>query len=345
MKSGENWRRRPPLADCTKTYSGDEAMHRQLAQPLTDGHQHQEVPRIEQVGPAPYRWHGQRQWLTQQPETEQRGQGAADDHRPGEGITTGCIDIERWPVIAQQAQHQRPYPAGVGTLQGIEKRRRQQRAQQFAPDSAALARELPQRQIPIDPGVLVVGGGIAGIHAALTLADSGANLQIGGVAGGSNRQTLTDADVFLLGERGVYAPPGVAGGLEGGLNRFTWESDEGERSPPLASKVTDVRVRAGQKVRIESPGGGGYGPATARDPVAVARDVQVENSYAQVERAVYDLVAQYGGSVSAEHGIGLVKRELLARSLTPPTLALMRAIKAQFDPDGILNPGKVLPPA
>ena len=39
------------------------------------------------------------------------------------------------------------------------------------------------------------------------------------------------------------------------------------------------------------------------------------------------------------------KRELLARSLTPPTLALMRAIKAQFDPDALLNPGKVLPPA
>jgi D-lactate dehydrogenase len=48
--------------------------------------------------------------------------------------------------------------------------------------------------------------------------------------------------------------------------------------------------------------------------------------------------------VSGEHGIGLVKRELLARALGPEATALMRAIKAQFDPDGILNPGKVLPP-
>ena len=60
--------------------------------------------------------------------------------------------------------------------------------------------------------------------------------------------------------------------------------------------------------------------------------------------AVFDAVIALGGLVSGEHGIGLAKRELLARSLPPATLALMRAIKAQFDPDGILNPGKVLPP-
>ena len=60
--------------------------------------------------------------------------------------------------------------------------------------------------------------------------------------------------------------------------------------------------------------------------------------------AVFDAVIALDGQVSGEHGIGLVKRERLARSLDPAALALMRAIKAQFDPDGILNPGKVLPP-
>ena len=59
---------------------------------------------------------------------------------------------------------------------------------------------------------------------------------------------------------------------------------------------------------------------------------------------VFAAVITLGGLVSGEHGIGLVKRDLLARSLTPETLALMQAIKHQFDPDGILNPGKVLPP-
>ena len=57
---------------------------------------------------------------------------------------------------------------------------------------------------------------------------------------------------------------------------------------------------------------------------------------------VFDAVIALDGQVSGEHGIGLVKRELLARALLPATLALMRAIKAQFDPDGLLNPGKLL---
>ena len=57
---------------------------------------------------------------------------------------------------------------------------------------------------------------------------------------------------------------------------------------------------------------------------------------------VFDNVIALDGQVSGEHGIGLVKRELLARALPPATLALMRAIKAQFDPDGLLNPGKLL---
>jgi D-lactate dehydrogenase len=49
--------------------------------------------------------------------------------------------------------------------------------------------------------------------------------------------------------------------------------------------------------------------------------------------------------LSGEHGIGLTKRAFLARAVDAPTLALMRGFKALFDPDGILNPGKVLPDA
>ncbi len=59
--------------------------------------------------------------------------------------------------------------------------------------------------------------------------------------------------------------------------------------------------------------------------------------------AVFDLVLALDGTLSGEHGIGLVKREFLPRALDPVTLELMRRIKAQFDPDGILNPGKLLP--
>jgi FAD/FMN-containing dehydrogenase len=59
--------------------------------------------------------------------------------------------------------------------------------------------------------------------------------------------------------------------------------------------------------------------------------------------AVHDCVRQFRGSISAEHGIGQLKRELLARHKDPVALAAMAAIKNALDPHGILNPGKVLP--
>jgi D-lactate dehydrogenase len=59
---------------------------------------------------------------------------------------------------------------------------------------------------------------------------------------------------------------------------------------------------------------------------------------------VFDLVLQLGGTLSGEHGIGLEKRDYVARELDPAALALMSRIKRQFDPEGILNPGKKLPP-
>jgi FAD/FMN-containing dehydrogenase len=57
---------------------------------------------------------------------------------------------------------------------------------------------------------------------------------------------------------------------------------------------------------------------------------------------VHDLVASLGGSISAEHGIGQMKRGELVRFKSPIELDLMRRIKAAFDPKGILNPGKLL---
>lgn len=61
-----------------------------------------------------------------------------------------------------------------------------------------------------------------------------------------------------------------------------------------------------------------------------------------VQSAVHDLVTQFDGSISAEHGIGVMKREALKRHKDPAALAMMHAIKAALDPNGILNPGKLL---
>ena len=59
--------------------------------------------------------------------------------------------------------------------------------------------------------------------------------------------------------------------------------------------------------------------------------------------AVFSLVLGLGGTLSGEHGIGLVKREFVAREITPPTLRLMQDIQQVFDPHNILNPEKVFP--
>lgn len=61
-----------------------------------------------------------------------------------------------------------------------------------------------------------------------------------------------------------------------------------------------------------------------------------------IEHAVYEIVSRRKGSISAEHGIGSLKREFLHYSRSPAELALMRSIKQAMDPNGILNPGKVL---
>ncbi len=62
----------------------------------------------------------------------------------------------------------------------------------------------------------------------------------------------------------------------------------------------------------------------------------------EVSRRVHGLVMEFNGSISAEHGIGYMKREMLREAKDPFELELMRSIKQALDPKGILNPGKLL---
>jgi D-lactate dehydrogenase (quinone) len=72
------------------------------------------------------------------------------------------------------------------------------------------------------------------------------------------------------------------------------------------------------------------------DPVAV------ESAHRCLD-AVFSLVLRLGGTLSGEHGVGIAKRDFVEREIEAPVLALMRDIKRQFDPAGILNPGKGFP--
>ena len=62
---------------------------------------------------------------------------------------------------------------------------------------------------------------------------------------------------------------------------------------------------------------------------------------AVVNKWVFEIVEKYNGSISAEHGVGMTKRDYLEYSRSPAEIAYMKAVKAAFDPNGIMNPGKI----
>lgn len=134
---------------------------------------------------------------------------------------------------------------------------------------------------------------------ALRPDSAGAGAHRGGVGAVYEIEVLAQggADVALLGERGRFAPFGVAGGEPAALNRFVWQSEAGDAEPPMASKVTGVRLKAGQRVRLETPGGGGWGEPQSRDPEAVARDVRRGFVSASAAQTAYKVALDGAGEV------------------------------------------------
>ncbi|WP_421991851.1 FAD-binding oxidoreductase [Qipengyuania sp.] len=78
-------------------------------------------------------------------------------------------------------------------------------------------------------------------------------------------------------------------------------------------------------------------------PAGAVRGEWEESDGKAISAYVHDLVTEFGGSISAEHGIGQMKRDELGRLGDPVALNLMRSIKRALDPQGILNPGKLVP--
>ncbi len=81
---------------------------------------------------------------------------------------------------------------------------------------------------------------------------------------------------------------------------------------------------------------------TLLPPVGAPIDLLKEDSEA-LKDIVYGITLDLGGAISAEHGLGTVKRDLWAEIADPTEFAMMRAVKQALDPHGIMNPGKVLP--
>ena len=109
---------------------------------------------------------------------------------------------------------------------------------------------------------------------ALRPDSAGAGAHRGGLGGLYEFELMADrAELFLFGERGRSGPPGVAGGCAAAPNRFAYQTATGWESPSFASKLVGATLEKGQRVRLETPGGGGYGDPAARAPEAIARDV------------------------------------------------------------------------
>ncbi len=135
----------------------------------------------------------------------------------------------------------------------------------------------------------------------------------------------------------------LAQGLEG-LNIKHDISVPISRIPAFVRATDEALERAVPGVRLVDFGHLGDGNLHYNVQAPVGMDAQrfLAEHEARVNGIVYDAVMAHGGSISAEHGIGALKRDELARRKSPVALKLMRAVKQALDPHGRMNPGRVL---
>lgn len=80
------------------------------------------------------------------------------------------------------------------------------------------------------------------------------------------------AQAFLFGERARFAPKGIAGGQEGAKNLFEYENDHQWHIPDMGSKMLGIELKRGERLRLQTPGGGGYGDPRSRSPELIQAD-------------------------------------------------------------------------
>jgi len=81
------------------------------------------------------------------------------------------------------------------------------------------------------------------------------------------------AEAFIFGERGKASPKGIAGGGDALPNVFSYQHEGQWCKPPMVSKMLGIRLHKGERVRLETPGGGGWGPSTERQTAARQNDI------------------------------------------------------------------------
>jgi FAD/FMN-containing dehydrogenase len=180
--------------------------------------------------------------------------------------------------------------------------------------------------------------------------------------GEAHAQALFEALLETALDRGLIADAAVASSLE--QSNAMWHLRE---SIPMAQAqeganikhdialpvsavaefvaATDAALSAGfPGVRLVNFGhlGDGNLHYNVQAPEGVDATAFLRDHEHAVNTLVYDAVGRFAGSISAEHGVGALKRDELAQRKSPVALGMMRAIKKALDPNGMLNPGRVL---
>jgi glycolate oxidase len=200
---------------------------------------------------------------------------------------------------------------------------------------------------------------IQAVDAALAVglpADAGAVLLIESDAGEDAAEAELDDALRACHEAGATrvdraATQGEADALRDARRKAHWSLERGgiarmedvgvprSRAPELLRAIE--RIAAENHVRVGvfgHAGDGNFHPTFVTDPL----DEDAERRVDAAREAMYAAVLDLGGTISGEHGTGLVKREWLVRQRGEAHMRTLRAIKSALDPLGILNPGKVL---
>lgn len=186
-------------------------------------------------------------------------------------------------------------------------------------------------------------------------------LEISSGSGDGSAAAMSEGILSKALENGIVSDAALAASLDQANQMWRLREDLSEAqkfeggsikhdiSVPVGS-IPEFVARAGVVVEAVCPGArpvvfGHFGDGNVHynvsQPVAMEK-ARYLSQWEEMNDAVHALVADMGGSISAEHGIGRMKREALARFRSQTELDMMRAVKVALDPRGILNPGKVL---
>ena len=101
-------------------------------------------------------------------------------------------------------------------------------------------------------------------------------------------------------------------------------------------------MRADFRLRIPCFGHAGDGNIHVNIMVKPDDEDEIRRAH-EAERVLFEGVVALEGSISGEHGIGFAKAKYMSIELSPETLRAMKSVKQAFDPEGVLNPGKIFP--